>query len=271
VKKWSLIVFTLLSQMAVGGFWVLIAVIKEQDLILVPLMIVEAIMVISMFVSLAHLGSPFIAYKAILNIRSSWLSREISTALLFTITSGIYILMLWGKIGSPNIQIVTAWIAAIFGFLLIYSMSRLYMLRTVPVWNTPFTPISFLLTALTLGGLVVGSIFIFTEYPLIYPNKVITALLLFYSGEFILLVVRIISYFFRFGKGKEIIQNLITEYRTIFYLRVIVGFISLACLVMMLSQTLYAPGFFALITLMIFLVEITDRFLFYTARELSIF
>jgi anaerobic dimethyl sulfoxide reductase subunit C (anchor subunit) len=39
-------------------------------------------------------------------------------------------------------------------------MSRIYMLRTVPAWNTAVTPVSFLTTTLLLGTLALGAQFV---------------------------------------------------------------------------------------------------------------
>jgi DMSO reductase anchor subunit len=81
--------FTLVGQLAVGAFWVLL----ETDLIsaphfdtshvegirLAPLLMVFTTMSLSMGVGMAlqHLESPQLACLAIMNIRTSWLSREI--------------------------------------------------------------------------------------------------------------------------------------------------------------------------------------------------
>ncbi len=45
---------------------------------------------------------------------------------------------------------------AILGFGLVYSMSRVYLLRAVPAWNTWRTPATFFLSATTLGVLGVN-------------------------------------------------------------------------------------------------------------------
>lgn len=286
MKKWSLIIFTILSQMAVGAFWVLMAIsyylssqygnTQTDDLILYPLIVVEIIMLCSLPVSLAHLGSPFIAYRTITNFRSSWLSREIVFAILFTLSSTTFIFLLWKQIGSANIRSMVAFLAVVFGFLLIYSMSRLYMLRTVPVWNTLFTPISFYLTALALGGLVSGMILASSDYSLNTPihndalNIITTSTLFILGCEFVLLITRVVTFMSDSSKGKEIIQNLLDGFGNVFYSRLILSISGLAFLTIILSQILTSPIFYILSFLLVLLAEIADRFLFYTARELSI-
>jgi DMSO reductase anchor subunit len=43
--------------------------------------------------------------------------------------------------------------AGLAGILFILSMSKLYMLQTVPPWNQAYTPLSFFMTSLSLGAL----------------------------------------------------------------------------------------------------------------------
>ena len=45
---------------------------------------------------------------------------------------------------------------AILGFGLVYSMSQVYLLRAVPIWNSWRTPAAFFLSAITLGVLGVN-------------------------------------------------------------------------------------------------------------------
>ena len=256
MKKWSLIIFTILSQMAVGAFWVLMAVqryfsarlggSKPEDLIVFPLLITVAIMLLSLPVSLAHLGSPLIAFRAISNFRSSWLSREIIFALLFALSSGTYTYALWGQFGSAALRLAVAGLAMVFAFMLIYSMSRLYMLRTVPVWNTLFTPLSFYLTAVTLGGLMVGVILTIKGYSLdaSINNDILTVVTigsLFILGCELLIIIigRIVTYFFGSSKVKEHVHNLLDGYGGIFYLRLFFIISGFVCLVIMLFQAFF--------------------------------
>lgn len=54
----------------------------------------------------------------------------------------------------PQVQLFDLILIAfgiLVGLFLVYTISRLYMLRTVPVWNNPSTPVTFFLTSLLLG------------------------------------------------------------------------------------------------------------------------
>ena len=167
MKERSLVAFTLLSQMAVGAFWSLgwlrvwwarqAGVAVADPLVDHALLVVVPLMVLGLLVSFFHLGTPFNAWRAVANLRSSWLSREILFALLFTGASGLFTGLHWLELGTSVAREVVAWVAALLGLALITSMANAYRLRTVPAWNTGFTLTSFLTTALLLGGLAAGA------------------------------------------------------------------------------------------------------------------
>jgi anaerobic dimethyl sulfoxide reductase subunit C (anchor subunit) len=68
--------------------------------------------------------------------------------------------MQWRKIGSFGTRTLIAWLAAIAGLALIFSMAMVYMLPSQPAWNSWATPISFFTTAFLLGSLAIGTAFV---------------------------------------------------------------------------------------------------------------
>jgi anaerobic dimethyl sulfoxide reductase subunit B (iron-sulfur subunit) len=166
MKAWSLIIFTLLSQMAVGAFLTLgvlrSPLAQEAGMALADLLsgtvllVIEPVMILGILLSLLHLGRPRNAYRAFTNIQSSWLSREILFATLFAGAGAVFAGMQWFKIGAFGPRNIVAWIATLFGLALVYSMSRVYMLRTVPTWNTLTISLSFFTTSFMLGSLTIG-------------------------------------------------------------------------------------------------------------------
>ncbi len=167
LREWALIAFTILMQMSVGAFVVLGIVHffvarrageaqadRMSDLALLAL---GPVLVLALIASLGHLGNPLRAPFAINNWASSWLSREILFTAAFVGVGGLFAIMQWRKFGSPGLRSALAWVAAGIGLVAVYSMAQIYMLRTVPVWNTPVTPIQFFTTAFLLGSLAVGA------------------------------------------------------------------------------------------------------------------
>jgi DMSO reductase iron-sulfur subunit len=156
-SKWEdlpLVLFTLLMQMAVGGFWALMQIFPR--LWILPeyamasrqmLRLIGVCLGMGMLSSLAHLGTKKRAWRAFGNLRKSWLSREILFTGLFAAGWLLTTLdMFW--LGST---IPWTALTAMLGFGLVYSMARVYRLPAVPAWNTWRTNLVFILSALLLG------------------------------------------------------------------------------------------------------------------------
>ena len=105
-------------------------------------------MLIALLASFLHLGQPRHAWRAIANLRTSWLSREVLSAALFVVS----LIAVLATRGSG------IWLADATGLALIISMARVYALRTVPEWNHRATTASFFVTTLLLGALVHGAL-----------------------------------------------------------------------------------------------------------------
>ncbi|MCU0665372.1 MAG: dimethyl sulfoxide reductase anchor subunit [Myxococcota bacterium] len=105
-------------------------------------------------VSLLHLRRPLRAARALSNLASSWLSREIFCCLAFALCSlasaGSWH---WG-IGSNAARLALDSLCAFWGLSLLVCMVWAYRLRTVPCWNTWRTPAAFCLTAAVLGSMM---------------------------------------------------------------------------------------------------------------------
>lgn len=170
VREWALITFSILAQMSVGAFIVLGVVhyfsqrkageAQADELSDRALLAIFPVLGLGLLASLLHLGNPINAYKAVTNLGSSWLSREILFGVLFAVVGFGFALMQWRKIGSFTLRNLVAWIAALIGIGLVYSMSMVYMIPTRPTWNLITTPLSFFVTTLLLGVLALGAAFV---------------------------------------------------------------------------------------------------------------
>jgi anaerobic dimethyl sulfoxide reductase subunit C (anchor subunit) len=166
-QEWALITFTVLTQMAAGAFLVLGVVhfyavkkagMEEADRLSDrALLAIVVVMVLALVASLFHLGNPINAPRAVGNLATSWLSREIFFGVIFTVLAVTFAVTQWRKIGPFSVRNVIAWITAIIGLVLIYCESRIYMIQAEPAWNTLATPISFFTTMLLLGSLAIGA------------------------------------------------------------------------------------------------------------------
>ena len=157
MKEGSLVVFTVLSQAAVGALWVwgalgLATPGLGSGVDAAVLTTVVALMVLALAGSFLHLGSPARAWRACSNLRRSWLSREILSASLFLGAALLLTAMAWlDAPRTPTTRTIVTGLAALLGALLLFSMASVYRLRTVPAWNTARTLLSFFATPLTLA------------------------------------------------------------------------------------------------------------------------
>lgn len=170
VREWALITFTILAQMSAGAFIVLRIVhyiasrkagMDEADRLSDRALIAIIVTLgLGMLASLFHLGNPLNAPRAVTNLATSWLSREIMSGVVFTVLGFLFTLLQWFKIGPSMLRTVIAWLASLMGIVLVYSMSMVYMLPTQPVWNSFTTPITFFTSTILLGTLALGVAFI---------------------------------------------------------------------------------------------------------------
>jgi anaerobic dimethyl sulfoxide reductase subunit C (anchor subunit) len=162
-KEWPLIAFTLLSQTAVGFFLLFTVPLALSGtgtgaadvrlLRLRSLFIVLILLAAAAALSFFHLGNPFNAYRALNNIRTSRLSREIFFELLLIFLVAVVCWLEWRISGSQDLRLGLYLLAALAGVGLIWSMAGIYRLEAVPVWNNAMTPFSFFMTAFVLGAL----------------------------------------------------------------------------------------------------------------------
>ncbi len=111
-KEWTLIVFTLIvsvmTAIATSGF------LNQAELKIKILFLTAG--ALAAFLSTIHLGKPLRAWRALLNIKKSWLSREILFFTLFYFSQLLNILFFK----------VPWFITIILSILLLYSIDRLY-------------------------------------------------------------------------------------------------------------------------------------------------
>jgi len=160
-RYWQLVVFTVATQLA-AGMVVVLVVCKQvvsggasgshaEGPASVVLEAVFVLLVLAVAVAVGHLGSFHSAIRAAANVRASWLSRETVAGVLFGLLVVAAALGYCLGLGSPITRRLCIVAAAAAGLVLVFAMARLYMLRTVPAWNTLRTPVSFLTATLLLG------------------------------------------------------------------------------------------------------------------------
>ncbi len=274
MKERSLVVFTLLAQLAVGVFWVSGALDFWAGY-KTALLAVPVLMALGMLASFFHLGTPLNAWRAFANLRSSWLSREVLFSVLFAGASGIFAALEWFELAPVAVRDAIAWTTALLGLALIFSMANAYRARTVPAWDTWATPISFFTTSLLLGVLAAGAMLTFdTDAP---AELIRLTLRRIAVGSIVLLGVQLIVvslWLARLagepGAAARAAARITQDHRLIFGLRLAlavlgmaaagIGLLPWAASAMMKSATILA-------FVLVLVSEVLGRMLFYEARE----
>jgi len=166
-KEWPLIFFTLLSQTAVGAFWTWAAFFlamgntgnrEEFGFLTIPVLTaIGGALGLAAAISFFHLGKLWRAVFVLNNLRRSWLSREILFELAFLFMIALLGFLEWRGVGPSFVIAGLVALAAVTGFCFLFSMAKIYMLTTVPVWRGPHTIASFFLSALLLGPLAAAA------------------------------------------------------------------------------------------------------------------
>lgn len=167
MRERPLVAFTLLSQAAVGVFLTLGALevgaavlgghAAPRPLADATLLAIGPVIAAALAVSLLHLGSPGAAWRAVANLRTSWLSREVLLAVLFAGLGATFTALRLSGRGATVLRPALAGATALAGLALVYTMARVYRVRTIPAWDTPLTTVSFFTSTLLLGSLGVGT------------------------------------------------------------------------------------------------------------------
>ena len=134
---WPLVWLTVLTQVAVGASATASGSAERT--------LAAVLAAAALGASLLHLGRPVHAWKALRNLRRSWLSREVA---LFGAYAGLAV----AAVVAPP----AAAAAVALGAAGVFASGRLYVVPGRPAWHTPLTIVRFFATALALGPLVTG-------------------------------------------------------------------------------------------------------------------
>jgi formate dehydrogenase iron-sulfur subunit len=151
---WSLVWMTSLIQLSAGT---LVAALLSHHDGPIALTLVLALTAFTLNISVLHLGRPAYAWRALKMWRRSWLSREVllfglffATLIALTSVSWLNTLHL-----EPKIDLVLVALKVLtptLGIAGILASAYIYLVPARPAWNTPHTPVDFILSAAVLGS-----------------------------------------------------------------------------------------------------------------------
>ena len=258
----SLVIFTLLTQMVVGGvtlftgglgFSLLNPSAKSAGVWRTLLFefpgqaamtLALVLMALGLGLSTAHLGKPWRCYRALNNLRHSWVSREI---LFLGMTFGALAVftgsLLYPWAGSGTLAVLGG-AAAVSGWLGIWAMIRIYRIPARPYWNHPHTAAAFTASGLILGPLFLGGVlfagkaFAGGTVDMLFP--VLTPMVWVALAGFLLQAGAAILHWRDLGTGSEegrfSRRLLLEDYRYIFRLRWVLSALSVLCMIVLLGM-----------------------------------
>jgi len=161
-SEWPLMLFTVVGQCVIGGYLVMAMVLLAGNLTAASVRRVHLwmfflwlLMGLGFLASMMHLGSPLRAMNSLNRIGASPLSNEIAAGSLFFALGGVYWLIAVLNHMPRTLNRLWLMITALSGLAFLYAMGRVYMIDTVPTWDTVYTPLGFVLTVF-IGGPLLG-------------------------------------------------------------------------------------------------------------------
>jgi DMSO reductase anchor subunit len=170
---WPLVVMLVLTQLSVGAFIVglLLDALLEARLVaaLRPLLAANALGfgLLALSASVFHLGRPMYAFRAVLGLRHSWLSREIVAFGLFAALASAYAAAIFLAVFTPGVgsEVLSSspqrwlqWLGigvAASGAFAVFCSIMIYVFTQRECWSFTRVSVRFLLTAALLGVAVV--------------------------------------------------------------------------------------------------------------------
>jgi formate dehydrogenase iron-sulfur subunit len=165
-----LVVMLVLTQLSVGAFSMdaIASCFLPSDVLatLRPLhsLIALAVGLVALAASLLHLGRPQYAFRALVGLRTSWMSREILAFGLFAPLALVYVASLWQGLVLPaiglaplaqntaqRIHAVLSACVAVVGAIGVLCSVLIYHATRRPWWNAATVGLKFSMTALILG------------------------------------------------------------------------------------------------------------------------
>ena len=191
----SIVVFTVLSGAGLGLAAMLAAIDFSGDSLIIGGGMSFLLTAGGLGISILHLANPKNAWRAIMRVRTSWLSREAALAAAF-----FPLILIWLWCAQKELPIADAFRAAVFivAILTIICTAMIYQsLKPIGEWHHPLTCINYLLQAGASGAVLSAAILSF------FGDKAggakITALLFLIAAA-----AGKILHYLRIGKAKDI-------------------------------------------------------------------
>ena len=163
-SEWSLWFFTSVATLLVAWFAAEAAWSRA-----IPAAVFAGAGILAMAVSALHLGRVTRIWRAMLNLRRSWVSREV---VLFS----TFFAAACGSAVRPEVTGSARWVIAAVGFASLYAMDMVYRVRGQPVLTVPHSAMAMLTAAFYIGILTANPV-------LLWPAATVKLVLYLARGE----------------------------------------------------------------------------------------
>jgi len=271
IKERSLLIFTLLMQASVGTcvgmqiLWITIpaSVVTVSALFSIGWAVCFILATSGLISAFFHLKVPLHAWRALANLKTSWLSREIFFASIYTVSMLVIAAFQLFQV-MESLAVFVNWIAIPAGLAMIFCMGSAYRLKTVKFWDSPQTILAFYTSAVILGILICSILeFVYMDY------GTASGYILYRSGGMLAILILINTLFSYKGfqrlsaNSTEVLSNI----RKILIIRIVIGILAalLSCFLLFADQETLSV-FIWLAIAITFLSELSGRALFYEAQ-----
>ncbi len=302
---WPLVTMLILTQLSVGTFvmlncftWMLVLLgasattVRNHNVLIDqmgqwPVIMTLALGMLGLIASVLHLGRPLFAFRAILGIRRSWLSREIVAFGVFAVLASADTALAILTESSAEKHHPLQWAAILVGIFAVVCSIMVYVDTPRLLWSPFFTTSRFGLTAILLG--LPTTLLLLSTMAALAPEISVSTIMSQYSAPIcrglifttflkLLLEARIFIHLRNrtLNPLKRSAQLLTTSLFAIVILRFAVAMVGgVAMPLILLTQNTstagqgFDPIFFIAITLIIWILllvgEFAERYLFFTS------
>lgn len=273
-KELPLVFMTLLTQISLGGFLALflgdfMSLFGFESTNWVMALLVMLPAAIGLPLSALHLGRPFLALSAMKNIKSSWLSREALALGLFVGLMGLVVASYFFDIAIV-LRLFLEFVTLLIGIYGIYAQSMIYRIRARPSWDRVTTNYKFFGVAYIGIFLVAFLSSLSSVHEAIIPLTTLGMLgalaQLFFSYEDIR-TLDAEENAYQLQRTKRLLNENFQNIKMIRFITLILGGVVLPLFTLIfVSASLHVTASVMLLLsiVIVFISEISDRFLFYT-------
>jgi len=274
-SEMPLVFMTVLTQLSLGGFLALfvgdvMSLFGFPDVNWIMALIVMLPAALGLPLSALHLGRPFLAMTAMKNIKTSWLSREALALGLFVLLMNI-VVVLYLLETSHTIIFLVELITLFMGIFGIHSQAMIYRIKARPAWDRGTTNLKFFGVAY-VGVFLLSLLAVFlglneVAVPLIALGMLGAISQMFFTYEDLRTLKSETTNEYQLKRTARLYDENFKNIKLFRFISAISGGLVLPLLVIVLfSSASFAAATSVMFIsfVLIFLSEISDRFLFYS-------